>query len=123
MDGRRHQPVQTELYLEEITDNIEESEVTCQTDAWMDRPVTPLFVPAKTGADVETQIMPGDLFNFDREVKVKWSFIECFSNHFQPILEVIVGKTMEQSMLEVMEEEELENLREQQRKFQVKSHN
>jgi len=104
VDGRRHQPVQTELYLEEITDNIEESEVTCQTDAWMDRPVTPLFVPAKTGADVETQIMPGDLFNFDQEVK--------------PILEVIVGKTMEQSMLEVMEEEELENLREQQRKFQ-----
>ena len=36
----------------------------------MDRPVTPLFVPAKTGADVETQIMPGDLFNFDQEVKV-----------------------------------------------------
>lgn len=104
VDGRRHQPVQTELYLEEITDNIEESEVTCQTDAWMDRPVTPLFVPAKTGADVETQIMPGDLFNFDQEVK--------------PILEVIVGKTMEQSMLEVMEEEELENLRDQQRKFQ-----
>ena len=63
--------VQTELYLEEITDNIEESEVTCQTDAWMDRPVTPLFVPAKTGADVETQIMPGDLFNFDQEVKVR----------------------------------------------------
>lgn len=40
-------------------------------------------------------------------------------NQTKPILEVIVGKTMEQSMLEVMEEEELENLREQQRKFQV----
>jgi len=104
VDGRRHQPVQTELYLEEITDNIDESEVTCQTDAWMDRPVTPLFVPAKTGADVSTQIMPGDLFHFDKEVK--------------PILEVIVGKTMEQSLLEVMEEEELENLRDQQRRFQ-----
>ena len=36
-------------------------------------------------------------------------------------MEVIVGKTMEQSMLEVMEEEELENLREQQRKFHVRS--
>ena len=46
-----------------------------------------------------------------------------FQTFFQPILEVIVGKTMEQSMLEVMEEEELENLREQQRKFQVKSQN
>jgi hypothetical protein len=104
VDGRRHQPVQTELYLEEITDRIEESEAVCQTDAWMDRPPTPLFVPAKTGADISTQILPGDLFDFDRDVK--------------PILEVIVGKTMEQSMLEVMEEEELENLRDQQRRFQ-----
>ena len=32
-------------------------------------------------------------------------------------MEVIVGKTIEQSLLEVMEEEELEDLREQQRKF------
>ena len=71
VDGRRHQPVQTELYLEEITDRIEESEAVCQTDAWMDRPPTPLFVPAKTGADVSTQILPGDLFDFDRDVKVK----------------------------------------------------
>ena len=74
VDGRRHQPVQTELYLEEITDRIEESEAVCQTDAWMDRPPTPLFVPAKTGADVSTQILPGDLFDFDRDVKVKKYF-------------------------------------------------
>jgi len=103
VDGRRHQPVQTELYLEELTDCIEESEVTCQTDLFLDRPPTPLFKPAKIGSDIATQILPGDLFNFDLEVK--------------PILEVIVGKTVEQSLLEVMEEEELENLREQQRKF------
>lgn len=94
--------------------------MTCQTDAWMDRPVTPLFVPAKTGADVETQIMPGDLFNFDQEVKVSSFLTRPFLTPLKPILEVIVGKTMEQSMLEVMEEEELENLREQQRKFQVR---
>lgn len=35
-----------------------------------------------------------------------------------PILEVLVGKTVEQSLLEVMEEEELMNLREQQRVFE-----
>lgn len=35
-----------------------------------------------------------------------------------PILEVLVGKTVEQSLLEVMEEEELLNLREQQRVFE-----
>ena len=36
----------------------------------------------------------------------------------KPVLEVLVGKTMEQSLIEVMEEEELSNLREQQRQFQ-----
>ena len=35
-----------------------------------------------------------------------------------PILEVLVGKTLEQSLLEVMEEEELANLRQQQRSFE-----
>ena len=43
------------------------------------------------------------LFDFDIEVK--------------PILEVLVGKTVEQALLEVMEEEELANLRAQQRQF------
>ena len=43
------------------------------------------------------------LFDFDIEVK--------------PILEVLVGKTVEQALLEVMEEEELSNLRAQQRRF------
>ena len=40
------------------------------------------------------------LFNFDLEVR--------------PILEVLVGKTVEQALLEVMEEEELASLRAQQ---------
>ena len=44
------------------------------------------------------------LFDFDIEVK--------------PILEVLVGKTIEQALLEVMEEEELANLRAQQRRFE-----
>ena len=44
------------------------------------------------------------LFDFDIEVK--------------PILEVLVGKTVEQGLLEVMEEEELANLRAQQRAFE-----
>ena len=44
------------------------------------------------------------LFDYDIEVK--------------PILEVLVGKTVEQALLEVMEEEELANLRAQQRAFE-----
>ncbi|KAG7270445.1 hypothetical protein CRUP_022758 [Coryphaenoides rupestris] len=91
------------LYLEELSDHIEATHVDCQTDAFLDKPPTPLFVPAKTGKDVATQIEDGELFDFDVEV--------------QPVLEVLVGKTVEQSLLEVMEEEELACLQAQQRAF------
>lgn len=97
VEGRKHVDIQTELYLEEIADRIVEVDMECQTDAFLDRPPTPLFIPAKTGKDVATQILGGELFDFDLEVK--------------PMLEVLVGKTIEQSLLEVMEEEELANLR------------
>lgn len=97
VEGRKHVDVQTELYLEEIADRIIEVDMECQTDAFLDRPPTPLFIPAKTGKDVATQILEGELFDFDLEVR--------------PMLEVLVGKTIEQSLLEVMEEEELANLR------------
>ena len=53
--------VQTELYLKEITDRVEEADIQTQTDAFLDRPSTPLFVPAKTGMDVATQIEEGDV--------------------------------------------------------------
>ncbi|XP_059154022.1 radial spoke head protein 3 homolog B-like isoform X2 [Physella acuta] len=104
VEGRKHIDVQTELYLEELSDRVEEADQECQTDAFLDRPPSPMFIPAKTGLDVATQIYDGDLFDFDCEVK--------------PILEVLVGKTVEQALLEVMEEEELANLRQQQRAFE-----
>lgn len=104
VEGRKHMDVQTELYLEELSDRVEEADVEVQTDAFLDRPPSPMFVPAKTGVDITTQILDGDLFDFDIEVK--------------PILEVLVGKTVEQALLEVMEEEELANLRSQQRAFE-----
>ena len=39
-----------------------------QTDPFLDRPATPMFVPAKMGVDATTQIEAGDLFDFDFEV-------------------------------------------------------
>jgi len=104
VDGRVHVDIQTELYLEELTDRVEEFDAETQTDSFLDRPPTPLFVPAKTGKDVATQILEGELFDFDIEVK--------------PILEVLVGKTIEQALQEVVEEEELANLRSRQREFE-----
>ncbi|NWV30731.1 RSPH3 protein, partial [Grantiella picta] len=103
VEGRVHVYVQTELYLEEISDLIIEVDGECQTDEFLDRPTTPLFIPAKTGKDVATQIEEGELFDFDIEVK--------------PILEVLIGKTVEQALLEVMEEEELAQLLAHQRAF------
>ncbi|XP_045916694.1 radial spoke head protein 3 homolog [Micropterus dolomieu] len=104
LQGRKHIDVQTDLYLEELSDVIVATDIECQTDAFLDKPTTPLFIPAKSGKDVETQIEEGELFDFDREV--------------QPVLEVLVGKTIEQSLEEVMEEEELACLRAQQRAFE-----
>ncbi|KAK5852804.1 hypothetical protein PBY51_006643 [Eleginops maclovinus] len=103
LQGRKHIDVQTDLYLEELSDVVVATDIECQTDAFLDKPATPLFIPAKSGKDVETQIEEGELFDFDREV--------------QAVLEVLVGKTVEQSLEEVMEEEELACLRAQQRAF------
>ncbi|XP_030637535.1 radial spoke head protein 3 homolog [Chanos chanos] len=104
VEGRKHREMQTEMYLEDLSDLPEESSVECQTDAFLDKPASPLFIPAKSGRDVATQIEEGELFDFDMEVR--------------PVLEVLVGKTMEQALLEVLEEEELASLRAQQRAFQ-----
>eukprot|EP00967_Tisochrysis_lutea_P151538 scaffold294995_cov26-Tisochrysis_lutea.AAC.2 len=102
--GRKHMDVQTEQYLEELTDRPVEVEVDTQTDAFLDQLPAPIFVPMKTGIDAETQVEDGELFDFDAEV--------------EPILEVLVGKTLEQSMMEVMEEEELANMRQHQEHFE-----
>lgn len=102
--GRKHIDVQTDNYLEELTDKVPEVEEETQTEAFMDRPPSPLFIPSKTGHDMATQIEPGDLFDFDMEVV--------------PILEVLVGKTLQVSMMEVMEEEELATIRMHQENFE-----
>ncbi|XP_051906788.1 radial spoke head protein 3 homolog [Hippocampus zosterae] len=104
LPGRKHIDVQTDSYLEELSNILVTKDIDSQTDRFLDRPATPLFIPAKSGEDVATQIEEGELFDFDREV--------------QPVLEVLVGKTIEQSLLEVMEEEELACLRAQQRAFE-----
>ena len=63
VEGRQHVDVQTELYLEELSDRVEEADVECQTDAFLDRPPSPMFIPAKTGVDCETQILEGEVIS------------------------------------------------------------
>jgi len=61
VEGRQHVDVQTELYLEELSDRVEEVDVQCQTDAFLDRQPSPMFIPAKSGVDCETQILDGEV--------------------------------------------------------------
>lgn len=64
-----------------------------QTDEFLPEPPQEQYQPQRTGIDAFTQVEDGELFDFDREV--------------EPILDVLVMKTLEQSIMEVEEEHEL----------------
>ena len=89
--------VPLEAHLIEETVAVSSAEEATQTARFCFRPPTPEYVPAKTGVDAATQIEAEDgLFVFDVEV--------------EPILEVLVSKTLEQGLQEVREEAEIEGL-------------
>lgn len=71
--------------------------VTAQTDELLPEPPVEQYQPQKTGVDVHTQVEDGELFDFDLEV--------------DPILDVLVNKTLEQSMMEVEEEHEMATMK------------
>jgi len=74
-----------------------------QTDEFLPEEPPEAYVPQKTGIDMYTQVEDGELFKFDDEV--------------EPILDVIVGKTLEQALMEVDEEYELEAMKDFKEEF------
>jgi len=104
--GRKHTEVQTDGFLEELHDKPFEAEIATQTDPLLDHPTAPKFVPKPSGEDKYTEILPGDLFDFDLEV--------------EPILEVLIGKTLDHALMEVLEEEELKELAAHKQDFEQK---
>ena len=111
-EGRKSTTVQTETWLEEIRGRVTESHIGVQTDSPIHflQPPTPRQVhQPPEGVDKSTQILPDDpdLFVFNEEVIV--------------VLEALVGKTLEQSMMEVIEEEELAAITKQKLTFWNKS--
>ena len=88
----------TEFLTEQNKHRPEEETVKTQTDDFITRPATPKYIPKKTGIDVVTEIGDYDLFDYDREV--------------QPILNVLLTKTVEQALLEVEEETEYQKRKE-----------
>lgn len=61
-------------------------------DFYVDRPLTPELRLLPPGIDKFTQIEPTDLFDYKMEV--------------EPVLQALVGRTLEQSLMELTEEYE-----------------
>jgi len=97
--GMNTSPVQSTIRPKPLT-----FQFAAQTDPYIDRPPSPLFWPEKTGIDRETQVEDGELFNFNVEV--------------EPILNVLMSKVLEQSRMEVLEEEEIKEMKKKQRYFE-----
>lgn len=94
--GRVHCQVQTDNYLEDLREKLKEHDFGTQTDPELDYPEQPLFEPQSSGLDMYTYMEEGDLFDFDMEV--------------EPVLHVITSKSIDQALLEVLEEEEVKDM-------------
>ena len=78
-------------------------EVEVQTDPLPPKEQQQYPWPEQKGLEKETQIGDSDLFNFDYEV--------------QPLVQILVSKTIEDSRREVLEEEELEEMEKEKQKY------
>jgi len=91
-------PVDLTMHLVAKEREVISEAVEAQTDEFLPEPPPDQFQPQKTGVDACTQVEDGELFDFNYEV--------------DPILDVLVNKTLEQSIMEVEEESEMEAMRE-----------
>jgi len=89
-------PVDLSAHLIAREQVIEVECIEAQTDEFLPEPPPEQYQPQKTGVDVYTQVEDGELFDFDMEV--------------EPILDVLVNKTLEQSVMEVEEEFEMDSM-------------
>lgn len=101
---KKYKPLDLSRFLIEQTNVISDngiplpttSHMEVQCDAITPRPVTPLKVRGKTGLDMAVQVDSSELFDFDRDV--------------QPLLDVVVDKTVDQALTEVRNEHVLQTL-------------
>jgi hypothetical protein len=82
----------------------EPEEVYDQPYFFEDRPPTPKYVPLPPGIEVATQIEDGELFDFELEV--------------EPILQVIVGRSLVQATYELIAEDELQTYLAHKKKYE-----
>ena len=90
--------------IKEILPTPETFDMEVQTQDYIDIPQIPLFKPEKRGEDAGTQIEKGELFDFNVEV--------------EPIINVLTFKTLEEARMEVLEEEEIKEIKRQMQDFE-----
>eukprot|EP00927_Polykrikos_kofoidii_P067063 TRINITY_DN62599_c0_g1_i1.p1 TRINITY_DN62599_c0_g1~~TRINITY_DN62599_c0_g1_i1.p1 ORF type:complete len:499 (-),score=101.06 TRINITY_DN62599_c0_g1_i1:227-1618(-) len=95
---RERIPVDLSKHLVAKEEVIVVATAEAQTDEFLPEPPEEHYQPRKTGIDVSTQVEDGELFDFNYEV--------------EPILDVLINKTIEQSLMETEEEDELERMKE-----------
>ena len=83
--------------MAELTDKAPVYEIGCQTEFKVNRPPTPHAMPRLTGVSKKTLTEDNELFLFEDEV--------------EPILSVLCGKTLEVARMEVLQEEELAEMK------------
>lgn len=101
--GKQNIDIQTDQFVAELTDKAPVYEIACQTEFKVERPPTPHKMPVLTGVSKKTLVEDNELFLFEDEV--------------EPILSVLCGKTLEIARMEVLQEEELAEMKRQQESF------
>ena len=101
--GKQNIDIQTDQFVSELTDKAPVYEIGCQTEFKVARPPTPHKMPRLVGVTKKTLTEDNELFLFDDEV--------------EPILSVLCGKTLEVARMEVLQEQELAEMRQQQANF------
>jgi hypothetical protein len=95
--GCKYSDAQTDDMSEDPFDEVPEYNIYTQTEVVWIKAKPNLSMPVKTGVDKEVEVEDGDLF--------------CFNDEVRPLLTVLVGKSLEQARMEVLEEEELRAMR------------
>lgn len=103
--GRAHMEIQTDDYLEDLDDAVFEQEFGTQTDFPEAVPEPELYPhPYKMNGESKATCIEGkEIFDFDISV--------------QPILQTLMGQCMDFGLSEVLEEQELKELRKYQKDF------
>jgi hypothetical protein len=98
--GKQNIDIQTDQFVTELTDKAPCYDISSQTNFNIPTVETPWAMPQIKGVSKKTLVEDNELFLFDDEV--------------EPLLSVLCGKTLECARMEVLEEEELAEMKRKQ---------